>query len=343
MNLDRAGYKEALRLGLRLVQTIDLEELNLRIRRFQTERGIDVQDILRKLLKGKNKASFDINAFYENNGDEKTYNDIRDYPLKILNWPAHEFKGEGARIGMIDTAVDTQTSFLEDRKISTKSFIGTYRQAGAEHGTAIASLMVGKPDSRFPGLLPQANLYAADTFFINQEGRQQASALMIARALNWLLTQDVSIINMSLSGPKNRLLKESVEQVLQRGKVIVAAAGNNGPDGPPVYPAAIKGVIAITAIDRFQRPYSRANQGWYISYAAPGVGIWTPTSNGQGRFRNGTSFAAAYFTTMAAAQLNQPGMQQGYKALSKVARKRAVDLGSPGKDPIFGWGLVRYP
>ncbi|RLD03519.1 MAG: hypothetical protein DRI32_07230 [Chloroflexi bacterium] len=343
VNLDRAGYQEALRLGLRLEQTIDLKELNLRIRRFQTEPGIDAEDVLRELLKGKSKASFDINHFYKNNGNEKKHNDIRDYPLEILNWTTHEFKGQGVRIGMIDTVIDTQAPYLEDRHIFTKSFIGKYKSAGTEHGTAISSLMVGKSDSSFPGLLPQASLYAADTFFIDQKGRQQTSAIMIARALNWLLAQDVSVINMSLSGPKNKLLKESVERVLQQKKVIVAAAGNNGPKGSPVYPAAIKGVIAITAIDRFQRPYAGANQGQYISYAAPGVGIWTPTLNGQGRFRSGTSFAAAYFTAMVAEQLNQPGMQQGQKALNKVARKRALDIGAPGKDPIFGWGLVRYP
>ena len=204
-------------------------------------------------------------------------------------------------------------------------------------------LLVGKPDSQFPGLMPEASLYAADTFFIDQAGRVQTSAMVIARALDWLVAQDVSVINMSLSGPKNKVLERSIEQVLQQGKVIVAAAGNNGPQGSPAYPAASKGVIAVTAVDRFQRPYSRANRGWYINFAAPGVGIWTPCIDGRGRFRNGTSYAAAYFTAMAAEQLNQPGMKQGHKALRKVSRKRALDLGPPGKDPIYGWGLVRCP
>ncbi|MEA3363689.1 MAG: S8 family serine peptidase, partial [Thermodesulfobacteriota bacterium] len=343
VNLDRSGYQQALHLGLRLKKTIDLEELDMRIRSFQTEPGVDVEDVLRELRKANSNALFDVNHLYGINGDKRTHNDIRDYPLEILNWTTHESKGRGVKIGMIDTVVDTQAPYLKGRRIVTKSFIGQYNSAGAEHGSAIASLIVGKPGSRFPGLLPQASLYAADTFFVDQAGRQQTSAIMIARALNWLLTKDVSVINMSLSGPQNKLLRESVEPVLRRKKVIVAAAGNNGPNGSPVYPAAIEGVIAITAIDRFQRPYAGANQGKYISYAAPGVGIWTPTLDGQGRFRSGTSFAAAYFTAMAADQLNQPGMQQGHKALRKIARKRALDIGSPGKDTIFGWGLVRSP
>jgi subtilisin family serine protease len=157
------------------------------------------------------------------------------------------------------------------------------------------------------------------------------------------VVQDVSVINMSLSGPKNKVLESSIDKVLQQGKVIVAAAGNNGPQGPPAYPAASKGVIAITAVDRFQRPYPRANRGRYIDFAAPGVAIWTPCIVGSGRFRSGTSYAAAYFTAMAAEQLNRPGMRQGHKALRKVFRKRALDLGPPGKDPVYGWGLVRCP
>ena len=191
--------------------------------------------------------------------------------------------------------------------------------------------------------MPGADIYAADTFFIDQAGRVQTSAMVIARALEWLVAQNVSVINMSLSGPKNKLLEKSVEKVLQLEKVIVAAAGNNGPKGSPAYPAASKGVIAVTAVDRFKRPYSGANQGRYINYAAPGVSIWTPCTNGRGRFRSGTSYAAAYFTAMAAEQLNQPGMKQGHKALRKVFKKRVLDMGPPGKDPIYGWGLVRCP
>ena len=343
VNVDETGLKEAMRLGLRLEQKINLKKLNLEITRFRTEPGIEVRDVLRELQKSKSKILFDINHYYELAVDKEKCNDIRCYPLKIMNWTTSEFKGRGIRIGIVDTAVDTQTPCMVDRHIFTSSFVDEHNSAGTEHGTAVASLLIGKPDSQFPGLMPEAILYAAGTFFIDQAGRVQTSAMLIARALDWLVAQDVSVINMSLSGPKNKVLKKSIAKVLQREKVVVAAAGNNGPQGSPAYPAASKGVIAITAVDRFQRPYSRANRGRYINFAAPGVGIWTPCIDGRGRFRSGTSYAAAYFTAMAAEQLNQPGMEQGHKALRKVSKKRALDLGPPGKDSIYGWGLVRCP
>ena len=344
VNIDAIGLKEAKRLGLRLEEKVTLKNLNIEIVRFRTKSGIEkAKNILRKLQKGKSKASFDINQYYELAGNKKKCDDIRYYPLEIMNWPNDEFKGRGAKIGMIDTAVDTNAPFLADRNIITKSFVAKHDSASTEHGTAIASLLVGKANSHFPGLMPEASLYAASTFFVNKKGSEEASAITIAKALDWLVSKDVSVINMSLSGPQNRLLKKSVVQALQHDKVIVAAAGNNGAKAAPAYPAATKGVIAVTAVDRFKRHYHKANQGQYINYSAPGVGIWTPCADGRGRFRSGTSYAAACFTAMAAEQLNKPGMKQGHKALREVARKRALDLGTPGKDPIYGWGLVRRP
>ncbi len=231
---------------------------------------------------------------------------------------------------------------LADRHIHIKSFVRNHRPTNTGHGTAVASLLVGKDDSQFPGLMPDANVYAAATFFTDKAGHTQASALAIARALDWLAGQNVSVINMSLSGPRNKLLVKAVAQVLQHDKIVVAAAGNNGPKASPAYPAAIKGVIAITAVDRFKRHYPKSNQGRYITFAAPGVTIWTPSAGGRGRFRSGTSFAAVYFSAMAAMQINRFEMKQSHKALLALFRKSALDLGPPGKDTIYGWGLVRF-
>jgi hypothetical protein len=101
-------------------------------------------------------------------------------------------------------------------------------------------------------------------------------------------------------------------------------------------------VLAVTAVDRFLRPYQKANRGIYINFAAPGVGIWTPGPYRKGKFRSGTSFAAAYFTAMAARKLQYPEVRQGHQHLRQIFRKQALDLGTPGKDSTYGWGLVRW-
>ena len=304
-------------------------------------------DKLRRSLhgfrKGKYMPAFLRNYFHDQNDNTKKCNDIRCYPQNLINWPDNGQTGQGVTIGMVDTTVNHNMPCLADRHIHIKSFVRNHRPAKTGHGTAVASLLVGKSDSRFPGLIPDANLYAAATFFTDKAGHTRASALAIARALDWLVARNVSVINMSLSGPRNRLLVKAVARVLQQDKIVVAAAGNNGPKASPAYPAAIKGVVAITAVDRFKRHYPRSNQGRYITFAAPGVTIWTPAPDGRGRFRSGTSFAAAYFSAMAAVQLNRPEIRQGPKIMLETFRESALDLGPPGKDTMYGWGLARCP
>jgi len=71
----------------------------------------------------------------------------------------------------------------------------------------------------------------------------------------------VRVVNMSLSGPPNEVLKRAIASAQAKGMVIVAAAGNNGAGAGPSYPAAYPGVIAVTAVDRNLDVYRRATQG----------------------------------------------------------------------------------
>jgi subtilisin family serine protease len=83
-----------------------------------------------------------------------------------------------------------------------------------------------------------------------------------------------------------------------------------------------------------------ANRGTYVTVAAPGVRIWTPGADGEGRFNNGTSFATPYVTAISAQLLaRQPRTPP--RKLTELLAASARDLGAPGKDPVFGWGLVQ--
>jgi subtilisin family serine protease len=99
-------------------------------------------------------------------------------------------------------------------------------------------------------------------------------------------------------------------------------------------------VVAVTAIDRNERVYTRANQGDYIGFAAPGVELWTAASISGGRLRSGTSYAAPFVTAaLAARRAEHPG--EPLEKSLRVLEASAVDLGPEGPDPIFGNGLVR--
>ena len=123
---------------------------------------------------------------------------------------------------------------------------------------------------------------------------------------------------------------------------MIAAAGNLGPGGPRAYPAGYGDVIAVTPVDSRRRVFRRANQGTYIDLAAPGVRIWTAAAGGAGDYVTGTSFAAPFVTAAAAALLAEtPGASPAWVRRRLI--EHAVDLGQPGLDIRFGWGLVQAP
>jgi hypothetical protein len=105
-----------------------------------------------------------------------------------------------------------------------------------------------------------------------------------------------------------------------------------------MHPAAYPWAIAVAAVDLRGLPWPRSAAGPHIAFAAHGVGI-TLDAPGRGAPRrwSGTSFAAP---VVAAVLAGLPGSgSDGIEGLAALAR----DAGAPGRDPIFGWGLVDAP
>ena len=135
------------------------------------------------------------------------------------------------------------------------------------------------------------------------------------------------------------LLGTSVWPVAQN-RLIVAGAGNGGQHARPAFPAALPGVMAVTATDPDNGLYRSANRGDYIDLAAPGVDIVTLAPDGSFPSSSGTSWAAAHVSGVAA--LLRPLMPpwQSPATWCFVLTTSTRDLGTPGKDALFGHGLV---
>ena len=115
------------------------------------------------------------------------------------------------------------------------------------------------------------------------------------------------------------------------------------PSGPD-YVAAFfgclyAGVIAVTAVDTTQKVYRYANRGAYVDFSARGVGVAAIDTKGDVRDATGTSFAAPVIAARLAAQLRTPDAAAAQRAV-KALEKEARDLGPPGRDPVYGAGLV---
>jgi hypothetical protein len=243
---------------------------------------------------------------------------------------------------MIDTPVDTNHVAFAGRNIQHRSFIPEAAiPATPDHGTAVAALLVGDPASdSFGGLVPGAALIAGSIFQRQANGSAVGNLFALLQALDWMAVQNLDALNLSLETGSNEILAKAVEQVLANGLVITAAAGNGGANASPAYPAALPGVIAVTAIGTSLEPYDYANHGDYIDFAAPGVELWTAVPGG-GEIQSGTSFAVPFLTAMAAMQVAS-GAPSDVESLRQAIAADTRDLGAPGKDDIFGWGLVRF-
>jgi subtilisin family serine protease len=253
-------------------------------------------------------------------------------------WPS----AMAPKIGMIDTGINIAHDALAgQRLIVQQADLAERESAGRQHGTAVAAMLVGRLDSRVPGLLPLAELHAVEAFHATPQG-DRADAFSLAQAIDLLIEAGVSVINLSLSGPDNAVLRRMVQTAAAADVALVAAAGNGGPGAKPAYPAAWPEVIAVTAVDARERVWRQANQGPYIQFAAPGVGLWTAASISGGRLRSGTSYAAPFVTaSLAVTRLRSPGTPVAEVVASLVDCAR--DLGEAGFDPVFGHGLIQSP
>jgi subtilisin family serine protease len=162
----------------------------------------------------------------------------------------------------------------------------------------------------------------------------------LVSALEALADRGVKVVNLSLSGPPNKVLEAAIVAARAQGIVLVAAVGNNGAGAEPSYPAAYSGVIGVTAVDRQLNVYRRATRGPYVAVAAPGVEIRMAQSKGGSAVRSGTSYAVP-FVSAAMAMMLANGAEIDVEELEHHLQDTTQDLGVPGKDTTFGYGLVQ--
>lgn len=244
-------------------------------------------------------------------------------------------------VGVVDTAVAIEHDALESAHIVQRDFVTVANERPTAHGTAIASILVGD-GTRLRPQLRGGHVYAASVFFTDAEGDAAATAESLTLAGEWLAAEGVRVINLSLAGPPNRVLEAAIATLVERGIVVVAAVGNNGPAGEPLYPAAYATVVGVTAVDEARRVYRYANRGPHVRFAAPGVDIRVAKSGGGYREMTGTSVAAPHAAAVIASTLaSRPGAAPA--AVVAELQRAAVDLGATDFDSVFGFGLIAAP
>jgi subtilisin family serine protease len=241
-------------------------------------------------------------------------------------------------VGIVDTAVAVEHEALRDADIVQRDFVEFTNERPTAHGTAVASILVGDA-ARLRAQFRGGRVYAASVFFRDDKGDDATTAASLTVAGEWLAAEGVRVINMSLAGPPNRVLEAAIAALVERGVIVVAAVGNNGPTGEPLYPAAYANVVGVTAVDAAQRVYRYANRGPHVRFAAPGVDIRVAKSGGGYREMTGTSVAAPHAAAVIA---NTVASRTGATPASVLAdlERAARDHGANDFDSVFGFGLI---
>jgi hypothetical protein len=339
-NLGEDARTDVAQLGFVVLDEQQLASLGLTITRLRVPRPMTAPSARTLLVNRYPGVLVDVNALYRQQGQLSL--PAPDYPTKLIGWGrAADGCGQDIRIGVLDTAVDTTTPGLSGAHIVQRSFLPAGAvPASTEHGTTIASILVGQHSGGGTGLLPGAELAVASVFGADAKGVPAADVMALVGGLDWLVGSGTRVINMSFAGDANAVVALALHRVTGGRAVVVAAVGNNGPTAPPAFPAAEAGVIGVTAVDNHSEVYADANRGDYVDFAAPGVRIWTPGPASAGSYHTGTSFAVPFVTAAFAVRL-AGGAEPDADRLADGLAATAIDLGKPGNDQVFGRGLIQ--
>ncbi len=317
--------------GFTVLRTESLVGLGFTLVVFEAPDGMSTRRALKRLRELDPEGDYDYNHLYLDTGVQVEPAD----PVPPPPSPTAEATPASssiARLGLIDSGVDGAHPVLVGANIVRHDCDG--RPMPAPHGTAVASLLIGRADG-FQGVMPGATLYAADIFC----GHGGGSMSLLAVALDWMAREQVPVVNISLVGAKSILLTGLVRAMTARGHLLVAAVGNDGPTAPPLFPAAYPDVIGVTGVDARQKVLPEACRGEQVDFAAQGAGLEAAAVGGGFEEVRGTSFATPIVAALLAGSLAAPDPAAARTALAEL-ESGAVDLGNNGVDPTYGKGLV---
>ena len=201
-------------LGFSSIERSALAALDMTVYRLRTPAGAPVPQALAAFRSAFPDVLAGANTMVFPAGSDRGWDAVA-----TVGWPAqHDACGRGIRVGMIDTPLDLSHEAFKNRRVTHRSFLPeTSKAAPPGHGTAVAALLVGDPSSAgYGGLLPEAQLYAANIFEELSSGRVTGNLHALLQAFDWIVEQDVAVLNLSLKTGSNVVLDRAVERTLAK-------------------------------------------------------------------------------------------------------------------------------
>jgi len=203
--------------------------------------------------------------------------------------------GRGVRIAVIDSGVENNHPDLAGQVVINRNFVAGQRLTAEQHGTGVAGVIAARADNGIgiAGVAPGARVLGLRACWQVRDGAAATTlcdSLSLAKAIYFAIEQGADVINLSLSGPDDRLLRELLGVALSKGRVVVTAFDQKITNGG--FPASLPGVVAVsdTALAPARGP----------AYTAPGRDVPTTQPGGRWFLVNGSSYAAAHVSGLIA-------------------------------------------
>ncbi len=325
--------------SMTLMETMNLRLTGRRLHRWRIDNGTSVRDMMPSACADRLVINMQPNFLFrlgQQQEEPAPVNSDQYAPEKLNLSEAHRLaRGNKVLVAVIDSEVDATHPELAG------AVVGSFDASSDDekphsHGTGMAGAIASH--RTMLGTAPRVGLLTVRAFS-TKAATAEGTTFNILKGLDWAADKGARVVNMSFAGPSDPRLKDALAKAVQKGMVLIAAAGNAGPRSPPLFPAADPNVIAVTATDTDDAIFSGAVRGDHVAVAAPGVDILAPAPDGTYQFTTGTSVASAEVSGVAALMIERnPSLTPA--DVRRILMSTAKDLGPKGKDRDFGAGLV---
>ena len=289
--------------------------------------------------------------------------DHPDWWMAAIHWSPELAKAQGVgpmHVGLLDASITKNYSDVKNLK-----FIGGYKGYVNDHGAAVASLIAAQQDGLgVMGISPASAVQLYDPF----DGTGTANWTTVTNGITKLNDQQSTVINASLGLPGWTWSVEwgkilTALDSRKHGLVLVKAAGNEGVlqtsdvAWPTGYSAPTNIIVAGSVgpsneISQFSNTPGEAcitvdgvcqeqNKLKYHFLVAPGELMLVEDNQGGVTRMTGTSFSAPLVTgTISLLQMRWPWLVNYADETVQIILRSATDLGAPGVDPVYGWGML---
>jgi subtilisin len=244
--------------------------------------------------------------------------------------------GAGVKVAVLDTGISTSHPDLSvSGGINIINPAKSYNDDNG-HGSHCAGIIAALNNNiGVIGVAPNASLYAVKIVRRNGSGYLSDAINGIA----WSINNGMHVMSMSFGTPENvPSFHDAIGAAYANNITMVAAAGNDY-GGPVHYPAAYPEVIAVSATNQWDKLAGFSNKGNEIELAAPGTNIHSTYKGSSYETLNGTSMACPHVAGTVAL-VRSSGRASSINSIRNILAASADDLGAPGRDIYFGYGLV---